>query len=282
MRLGVTMFVTDTSIGPTELARAVEERGLDSLYVPEHSHIPATRRTPAPMGEPLPEQYYRCWDPFVALTAAATVTNRIAVGTGICLVAQRDPIITAKAVASIDLLSGGRFVFGIGFGWNADELEDHGVAMRDRRAVARERVLAMQSLWANEIGGFAGDHVRVSPSFAWPKPVQQPGPPVLIGGAAGPTLFSHIAEYGDGWIPIGGQGVRESLPLLHKAVEGAGRDPADVRIVPFFVAPTAEKLAHYREFGATEVVCGLPSATADQVLPELDRVAALLREAHAR
>ena len=282
MRIGVTMFVTDTSIGPVELAVAAEERGLDSLFVPEHTHIPASRKTPAPMGEPLPDQYYRCMDPFVSLTAAATATRRLRVGTGICLVAQRDPIITAKEVASLDRVSGGRFVFGIGFGWNEDELEDHGVRMRDRRAVVRERMLAMEALWRDEVASFDGEHVRLSPSYAWPKPVQQPRPPVLIGGAPGPALFSHIAEYADGWIPIGGGGVRDALPQLHGAVEQAGRDPASISIVPFFVAPTREKLEYYAGFGATEVVCGLPSAGPDRVLPELDVIAELVDHAAAR
>lgn len=276
MRFGVTMFVTDRSIGPTELARAAEERGFDSLYLPEHTHIPLTRRTPAPMGEPLPEEYYRTLDPFVALSAAATVTSRLRIGTGICLVAQRDPIVTAKEVASIDLLSGGRFVFGVGFGWNEDELEDHGVAMRDRREVVRERMLAMQSLWAGEVGGFSGEHVSVSPSRAWPKPVQQPRPPVLIGGGAGPKLFAHVVEYADGWIPIGGAGVKDSLPALHRAAEQAGRDPASLEVVLFGSLPTPEKLEYFAGLGVSEVVCSLSSAAAERVLPQLDRYAELL------
>ena len=276
MRLGVTMFVTDRSIGPDDLAREVEARGLDSLYVPEHTHIPVGRRTPAPMGEPLPEEYQRTFDPFVALTAAASATSRIRLGTGICLVAQRDPIVTAKEVASLDFYSGGRFVFGVGFGWNADELEDHGVSMGERRAVGREHILAMQALWADDPQGFDGKHASVSPSWAFPKPVQRPRPPILIGGGAGPTLFSHVAEYADGWIPIGGAGVRESLPALRRAAEEAGRDPSAIEVVIFFAMPTREKLEYYREIGVAEVISAVPSATADVVLPLLDRYATLV------
>jgi probable F420-dependent oxidoreductase len=281
VKLGVTMFVTDRSIRPDELGREVEARGLDSLYVPEHTHIPVSRRTPAPAGEPLGEQYFRAYDPFVALTAAAAVTTRITVGTGICLLAQRDPIVTAKEVASLDLLSGGRFVFGTGFGWNEDEMADHGVLYSQRREVHREKMLAMQQLWANEIGSFAGAHVTVSPSWSWPKPVQQPRPPVLIGGGAGPKMFAHIAEYADGWIPIGGGGVRESLPALHQALAEAGRDPASLQLVLFGSLPTPAKLEYFSTLGVTEVVCNLPSAGADETLPVLDHYAELVSQAHA-
>src|SRR4051794_5501674 len=196
------MFMTDKTMGPVELARAIEERGLHSLYVPEHTHIPTSRKTPPPTGDAeLAEEYKRTLDPFVALAMAAAATEQLIVGTGICLPAQRDPIITAKEVATLDHLSAGRFVFGIGFGWNEDELADHGVAMKERRAVVRERVLAMQSLWRNDVGAFDGEYVHLSPSWSWPKPVQPGGPPVLIGGARGPKLFDHIADYADGWIP---------------------------------------------------------------------------------
>lgn len=275
MDLGVTMFLTDQSMGPSELARAAEERGLSALYVPEHTHIPTSRKTPAPSGEPLAEEYRRTLDPFVALTAAAAVTTTLRVGTGICLVAQRDPIVTAKEVASLDHLSGGRFVFGIGFGWNEDEMEDHGVALRARRAVAREKVLAMTRLWTDDVAAFEGDHVRVSPSWSWPKPVQRPRPPVLIGGGPGPTLFAHVAEYADGWIPIGGAGVKQALPALHRAAESAGRDPATLRIVPFGSLPTPDKLDYFASLGITEVIGSLPSAPAARALPILDRYAEL-------
>jgi probable F420-dependent oxidoreductase len=271
------MFATDLAMAPAALARAAEERGLYSLYFPEHTHIPTSRRTPPPTGDAqLREEYKRTLDPFVALSAAAAVTERLVVGTGICLVAQRDPIVTAKEVATLDLLSGGRVVLGIGFGWNADELEDHGVAMSERRAVAREHVLTMQALWRDDVASFDGSYVHLSPSWSWPKPVQPNGPPVLIGGAPGPTLFAHIAEYADGWIPIGGAGVRAALDDLRKACEQRERDFAELRIVPFGTIPDEGKLDYYASIGIDEVVLRLPSAGADKVLPLLDRYAGLL------
>jgi probable F420-dependent oxidoreductase len=271
------MFMTDRTMGPIELARAVEERGLHSLYVPEHTHIPTSRRTAPPTGDAeLRDEYKRTLDPFVALSMAAAATERLVVGTGICLVAQRDPIVTAKAVATLDQLSNGRFVLGIGFGWNADEIEDHGVSMPDRRAVTREHMLAMRALWDNEVGSFAGEFVQISPSWSWPKPVHAGGPPVLIGGAAGPKLFAHIAEYADGWIPIGGGGVRAVLPDLHRACEAAGRDPATLRVVPFGTLPDPGKLEYYASIGVTEVVLRIPGGGADRVLPILDEYAPLV------
>jgi len=271
VHFGVTMFATDRVMRPDELARAAEERGFVSLYVPEHTHIPVSQRTPPPSGDAvLPDYYKRAFDPFVAMAMAAAATERLRVGTGICLVAQRDPIVTAKAVASLDHLSAGRFVFGVGFGWNADEIEDHGVEMRSRRNVAREHVLAMQRLWAEDVASFEGEHVHLPPSWSWPKPTQKPWPPVLVGGAAGPTLFAHVAEYADGWIPIGGAGVREALPQLHRAVEAAGRDPATVRVVPFGTIPDQGKFEYYASIGIDEVVLRVPAGNRDAVVPVLD------------
>jgi probable F420-dependent oxidoreductase len=276
MDLGVTSFLTDRSLTPAALARAAEERGFSSVWLPEHTHIPVSRATPAPMGEPLPEEYRRTVDPFVALATMAAVTERLRFGTGICLVAQRDPVVTAKEVATLDHLSGGRFTFGIGFGWNVEELADHGVGFTERRAVGRERVLAMQRLWADEEAEYGGDHVRLSRSWAWPKPVQRPHLPVVIGGAGGPTLFRHVAEYADGWLPIGGRGVRDALPQLQRAAEEAGRHPAELRVIPFGTVPSAGKLEHYATLGITEVVLQLPSGGEDVVLPVLDRHAEFL------
>ena len=277
MRYGVTIFPTDRSISIVDLARAAEDRGFDSLWVPEHTHIPVSRRTPPPTGAPiLPEEYRRCLDPLVALTAAAVVTQRLRVGTGVCLVAQREPIVTAKAVATLDLISGGRFTFGVGFGWNEDELEHHGVAYRQRRDVAREHVLAMQRLWEDDQAAFEGKHVTFGPSWSWPKPVQRPRPPILLGGAAGPKLFAHIVEYGDGWIPIGGAGLTASIPELQQAMSGAGRDPSSLQIVAFGSRPDPGKLEHFAGIGVTEVVFGLPSAPGDDVLRVLDRHAAAI------
>jgi probable F420-dependent oxidoreductase len=277
VRIGVTIFSTDQAIEPARLAREAEERGFHSLYIPEHTHIPTRRSTPPPTGDPeLPEQYSRTLDPFVALAAAAAVTSRIRLGTGICLVAQRDPILTAKEVATLDLISGGRVVFGIGYGWNREEMESHGVDYRSRRGVAREKVLTMQALWSQERASFEGEFVRLEESWAWPKPVQKPRPPILIGGGAGPILFAHIAEYADGWMPIGGAGVRSALPDLHRAMEKAGRDPKALQLVLLGVVPDPEKLEYYESLGVTEVVLPLPSAAAESVLPLLDRYTKLL------
>ncbi|MGH9137031.1 MAG: LLM class F420-dependent oxidoreductase [Acidimicrobiales bacterium] len=279
MRYGVACFVTDRSVGIVELARACEERGLESLWLPEHTHIPLSRRTPWPVapGQPIGEKYKRSLDPLVALAAAAAATTTLRLGTGILLVAQRDPIVTAKAVASLDHVSGGRVALGIGFGWNEDEMSHHGVEYRSRRDHGREHLLAMRRLWEDDEASYAGTHVAFEPSWSWPKPVQHPLP-VLIGGAAGPKLFAHIAEYAQGWIPIGGGGLRESLPRLRSAVADAGRDPDALEIVPIMVIPDEGKLDHYESIGVTEVVFDLPSAPADEVLPVLDRYAALVAE----
>jgi probable F420-dependent oxidoreductase len=279
MRFGVTMFATDQSMNVVELAREAEARGFDSLFLPEHTHIPVERRTPPPTGDAeLADEYKRTLDPLIALAAAATATDHIRLGTGIALPAQREPIVTAKAIATLDQLSGGRFVFGIGFGWNEDELEDHGITMKDRRAVVRERVLAMKALWTEDIAGYEGEFVNVSPSWSWPKPAQRPHPPVLIGGAAGPKMFAHIAEYADGWIPIGGAGLTKALPELRAVVEAAGRDPSSLEIVPFGSIPDQGKLDHFTEIGVTECVLRIPSGTRDEVLPALDKWAALLAD----
>ncbi|RCG32455.1 LLM class F420-dependent oxidoreductase [Sphaerisporangium album] len=274
MRLGVTMFATDQAMPITDLARAAEQRGFTSLYVPEHTHIPVSRRTPHPSAEVLPEEYKRTHDPLVALAYAAAVTERLTVGTGIMLLAQRDPIVTAKAVATLDHLSGGRVALGIGYGWNVEEMEDHGVPYRERREVVREHVLAMRALWSREVAGFDGRHVTFEPSWSWPKPVRVP--PVYIGGGAGPKTFAAVAEYADGWLPIGGRGVKDALPDLRAACERAGRDPEEVAVIPFGTVPTAGKLDYYAGLGIEEVVCSLPSAPADVILPLLDDYATLL------
>jgi len=274
MQLGVTIFATDRSMSPVELAREAETRGFRSLYVPEHTHIPISRRTPPPTGDAvLAEEYKRTLDPWIALAAAASVTTSIRLGTGIALVAQHDPIALAKQIATLDVLSHGRVVVGIGFGWNEDEMESHGVDPRRRRARVREVMLAMEALWSNDVASFDGELVRFAPSWQWPKPVQTPRPPVLIGGAAGPKLFDAIAEYGDGWIPIGGAGVREALPALRDALAKRGRDPSALHVVPMGIQPTREKLDYYASVGVTEAVLRLPSAPRDEVLPLLDAYA---------
>ena len=271
MKLGVTLHTTDLSIGPVELAREAEARGFHSLFVPEHTHIPTSRRTPPPTGDAeLAEEYRRSLDPYVALAAAAAVTSRIRLGTGIALVAQHDTLALAKEIATLDHLSGGRVVLGIGFGWNHEEMENHGIDVRRRRDVVREKMLAMQALWSREVAEFHGEFVRFEPSWMWPKPVQQPRPRVLIGGAPGPILFSHIAEYADGWIPIGGAGLKQALPELRRAWDERGRDPKALHVVPMGVLPDAAKLDYYASLGVTEAVLRLPSAPRDQVMPVLD------------
>lgn len=283
MRLGITMFATDRTVAAHELAVAAEERGFSSLYLPEHTHIPVSRRTPAPAspeasgtGEgrlkgtsgdaTLPEEYARTLDPLVALAAAAAVTSTITLGTGILLPAQREPLVTAKAVATLQHLARGRFTLGMGFGWNKEEAADHGVVWSARRDQAREHVLAMRALWRDEVAAFTGEHVSFEPSWAWPKA----DVPVLLGGAAGPKLFDAIAEYGDGWLPIGGAGIREARPRLRLACEKAGRDPSTLSIIPFGTLPTPAKLEYYASLGIEEVVLRVQGGTREEVLPLLD------------
>ena len=275
MRFGVTIFATDQSMSVVDVARAAEERGFDSVWIPEHTHIPTSRRTPPPTGDDeLAEEYKRSVDPLVALAAAASVTSTIHLGTGVMLPAQREPLVTAKAIATLQNLADGRFELGVGFGWNEDEMEDHGVDYRTRRTHARDHVLAMQALWRDEAASYDGEYVSFPSTWSWPKPDTHV--PVLIGGGAGPKMFAHIAEYGDGWIPIGGAGLGDSIPAFRAAVEDAGRDPDSMRIVPFGSHPSPEKLEHFERIGVTECVFRLPSAPADEVLPVLDEQARLI------
>lgn len=277
MKIGLAIHATDKSISPVDLAREAESRGFYSLYIPEHTHIPTNRRTPAPTGEDeLGEEYARSPDPYISLAAAASVTETILLGTGISLPAQHDPITLAKQIATLDLVSNGRLVFGIGFGWNKEEMEHHGVVYATRRAQVREHMLAMQQLWANEVAEYHGEFVNFDASWQWPKPLQKPRPLTLIGGGAGPKLFDHIAEYADGWLPIGGAGLRETLPRLRAAFEARDRDPSSLHVVPFGVLPDPAKLDYYAELGATEAVLRLPSAPRDTVLPVLDDFARYL------
>ncbi|GAA2123773.1 LLM class flavin-dependent oxidoreductase [Streptomyces synnematoformans] len=302
MRISVTIFLTDETVRPPTLARELEERGFHGLYLPEHTHIPVSRDTPAPMGEPLPREYGRSLDPFVALGQAAAVTERLALGTGITLVAQHDPIVLAKQAATLDFLSGGRFTLGIGFGWNVEEAADHGVDWRGRRELGRRRMALMNALWspkptAYDAGGTAdagggagagGAAVRtaVRASEAHPKPVHAPrerrgapplyGPRTLLGGGAGPTLFAHVAEYADGWLPIGGGGLTDSVPRLRRAWEDAGRDPEALEVVPYAVRPSEGKLAHFAAQGVRETVVQLPPAGETEVLRTLDAYARFL------
>ncbi|MER8005918.1 LLM class F420-dependent oxidoreductase [Streptomyces sp. NPDC094149] len=275
MRIAVTIFLTDETIAPVRLARELERRGFAGLYLPEHTHIPVERATPYPAGGDLPPEYGRTLDPFVALGQAAAVTERLGLGTGITLVAQHDPIALAKQIATLDHLSDGRFTLGLGFGWNVEEAADHGVQWRTRRELVRDRMALMRALWADEPTAYEGEFGSVRASSAYPKPVRKPrgpvvGPRTLVGGAAGPKLFSHICEYADGWMPIGGRGLTESLPVLRAAWADAGRDPAALQIVPYAVFPSPGKLAHYADLGIEEVVVQLPPAGETEVLRALD------------
>ncbi|MEU9439690.1 TIGR03619 family F420-dependent LLM class oxidoreductase [Streptomyces sp. NPDC048304] len=278
MRIAVTIFLTDETITPLRLAHELEQRGFSGLYLPEHTHIPVERTTPYPAGGDLPREYGRTLDPFVALGQAAAVTERLGLGTGITLLAQHDPIALAKQIATLDHLSRGRFTLGLGYGWNVEEAADHGVQWRTRRELVRDRVRLMQALWSEEPTPYGGEFASVRASHAYPKPVRKPrgritGPRTLVGGAAGPGLFAHIAEYADGWLPIGGRGLAESLPALRTAWADAGRDPAAPEVVPYAVRPTPGKLAHYAELGIEEVVVQLPSAGEGEVLRALDEYA---------
>ncbi|MEU3824908.1 TIGR03619 family F420-dependent LLM class oxidoreductase [Streptomyces sp. SID486] len=287
MRIAVTIFLTDETVTPVRLARELEQRGFAGLYLPEHTHIPTERTTPYPAGGDLPPEYGRTLDPFVALGQAAAVTERLGLGTGITLVAQHDPIDLAKQVATLDHLSGGRFTLGLGYGWNVEEAADHGVAWGTRRELVRDRMGLLRALWSEEPVGYEGEFGSVRPSFAFPKPVRKPrgpvvGPRTLVGGAAGPKLFAHIAEYADGWLPIGGRGLTESLPVLRSVWADAGRDAAGLQVVPYAVQPTPGKLAHYAELGIEEVVVQLPPAGEADVLRALDAYGPLLADGTPR
>src|SRR5579862_5161930 len=274
MKFGASMFFADYSMAPAELAVALEQRGFDIVWAPEHSHIPASRKTPFIMGGDLPKRYYDVMDPFVTLTAAALATTTLKIGTGVCLIAQRDPIQTAKLVASIDQISGGRFLFGVGNGWNQDEMENHGTVFATRHKLVRERIEAMKAIWTQTKAEYHGEFVNFDPMMTWPKPVQKPYPPVIVGGAF-PYGARRAIRYGDGWVPHASRpeygDVSDFLPEFHKMVREAGRDPASLPLTMFRVVEELDKLKHYRDIGIARVVITLPSAGREEVLPLLDR-----------
>ena len=278
MKSGVTIFITDYSIQPADLARELEARGFESLWLPEHSHIPVSRRSPWPGGPELPKMYYDVYEPFVALAAAAAVTTRLRVATGICLVVQRDPIQTAKDVATLDRISGGRVLFGVGAGWNAEEMANHGTRDFARRfALLRERVLAMKEIWTRSEAEYHGDYVDFEPIFAWPKPVQKPHPKIHVGGGF-PGGARRAARFGDGWMPIHGRDeIVEKLPAFRELAEKQGRDPAALEVTVFGMLPDPGALERYAAAGITRVVLGLPPVARDDALPILDRYAELAR-----
>ncbi|MGB0752128.1 MAG: LLM class F420-dependent oxidoreductase [Gammaproteobacteria bacterium] len=281
MDIGVMIFPTDKSIQPIQLAKEVEARGFESLWFPEHSHIPTSRETPwggrkgAP---PLPEQYWRSHDQFVALAACAAVTEKIRLGTGITLVAQRDAIWLAKEVASLDMISNGRFELGVGYGWCVEEMRNHGVVFKERRDLLREKILMMKELWTQDEASYAGDKLALETSWAWPKPTQQPHPPIVMGGAVGPKTAAHIAEFCDGWLPLGGAHALDSgLEQIKTACEAVGRDPASVSLSMFNARSTsADDLKKHQDLGAKRSIMPLPSEGPDKVLPLLDKYAKLI------
>lgn len=281
MRLGVTSFLGGDSMGPADLAAEAEGRGFDALYLPEHTHLPVrAARPPGTVAGVDPADYRRSLDPLVALAAAAAVTTRLRLGTGVLLVAQHDPIVLAKQVATLDHLSGGRVVLGVGFGWNRAEAEDHRVPFDERREVAREHTGCLRALWTDEPAEYHGRHVDLAPCFASPKPVQG-RVPVLIGGGSGPRLLDAVARWGDGWLPIGGSGLSEALPDLRRRAEAAGRDPGGLAVVPFGTLPDPGKLEHYAGLGVREVVLRLPAGDPDGMRRGLDDLAAHLPRAAA-
>ncbi|HYT37976.1 MAG TPA: LLM class F420-dependent oxidoreductase [Acidimicrobiia bacterium] len=274
MRLGISTFPTEQSIDVRSLGRALEERGFESLFVPEHTHIPASRRTPNPGGGDIPEEFRHTPDPFVVLGAVAACTERLLLGTGICLVVERDPIVTAKEVATVDLLSGGRFLFGIGGGWNREEMENHGTRFASRFDLLRERVLAMKALWTEEVAEFHGTYVDFGPVWQWPKPVQSPHPPVILAGN-GAKSIERAADYADGWMPIAGRGdTAEQIDALGKAAADRGRGPIPVTV--FGARPKPEILAGYAEAGVERALLALPSGPTADTLRRLDRYAQLI------
>jgi len=277
MDFGAAMFFTDYSMGAGELALALEARGFESVWAPEHSHIPLSRRSPYQAGGELPKQYYEVMDPFVSLAAAAAVTKTIRLGTGVCLITQRDTIQTAKLVASLDQVSGGRFLFGIGGGWNAEEMEDHGTVFKTRFKLMRERVEAMKEIWTKDAAEYHGELVEFGPMAAWPKPVQKPHPPVIVGGAF-PHAARRALRYGDGWIPNASRqqyaDVTDYLPQFKEMAAEAGRT---IRVTIWGAGEDYDRLRRYEEQGVARLVVSLPPEDAAATLPALDRWAELIR-----
>ena len=275
MRLGLFLFPTDYTLDPARTGQLAEERGFDALLFPEHTHIPASRKTPYPSGGELPREYFHTYDPFVALTAAAAATERIKLGTGICLIVERDPITTAKEAASVDQLSGGRFLFGVGAGWNREEMENHGTDPRRRFDVMRERVEAMKALWTEDEAEYHGEFVDFDPVWSFPKPVQSPHPPVIVGGT-GEKVLDRVVAFGDEWMPnrtpideLGGR-----IAELQRKAQDAGRDA--IPVSQFGGPHDADELKRYEEAGVSRVFLRLPSDEPDEVERKLDEYADLL------
>jgi probable F420-dependent oxidoreductase len=280
MRIGVFYFPTDYGVHPGELARELEARGFDSLFVCEHTHIPVSRRTPFPGGGDLPKRYAHTHDPFLALSFAAAATRELLLGTGVCLVTEHGPIVTAKSIASLDQLSGGRFVFGIGAGWNAEEMENHGTRYETRFQVMRERVLAMKAIWTQEEAAFHGKFVQFDPIWSYPKPTQKPHPPVLLGGETDHTL-KRVVEFCDGWLPRATPGfdAKEAVGRLRRMASAAGRDPSTLSITVFGAPADPAVLAEYQQAGIQRALLEVPDLSRDEILRVIDKNAPLARQA---
>ena len=278
MRVGAFYFPTDYGINMAELARALEDRGFDSLFLPEHTHIPASRKSPFPGGGELPKRYSHTHDPFVALAFAAAATKKLKLGTGIMLVPQHEPIVTAKAIASLDQLSGGRFIFGIGGGWNVEEMENHGATYPTRFKQMREHVLAMKELWTKEEASFDGEFVKFDRVWSWPKPAQRPHPPIILGGETDHTL-RRVIEYCDGWFPRprGGFDVVKGVAHLRQLAEKAGRDPKTITTIVFGSANDAKVLESYDKAGIQSALLAIPDESRDEILRYLDKIAPLAK-----
>ena len=278
MKVGAFYFPTDYGINLAELGKALEDRGLDSLFVPEHTHIPTSRKTPFPAGGELPKRYAHTHDPFVGLAFAAAATKRLKVGTGICLVPQHEPIVTAKAIASLDALSNGRFVFGIGAGWNVDEMENHGATYETRFAIQREHILAMKEIWTKDEAAYHGKYVNFDPIWSWPKPHRKSGPPIILGGETDYTL-KRVVDYCDGWFPRPRQGFTGAAAVerLKKMADSKGRDFRSLTITVFGAPPEPAVLAEYQKAGIQDAVLGIPDLTRDEILAHLDKIAPLAK-----
>tara|TARA_Y100001960_G_scaffold316184_1_gene382759 strand:+ start:359 stop:1195 length:837 start_codon:yes stop_codon:yes gene_type:complete len=277
MHKGVFFFPTDYAIEVPELAKELEDRGFESLFLCEHTHIPTSRKSPFPGGGELPQHYIRTHDPFVALSFAASVTKNLMLGTGICLVIQRDPIVTANTIASLDMLSNGRFIFGAGGGWNLEEMENHGTDPKTRFKLLRERLLAMKAMWTEEEASFHGDYVNIEPSWCYPKPIQKPHPPIILGGETVHTL-RRIVEFCDGWLPRAGPAgaPAETMAKLKAVADEVGRDMSTLSTTIFRPQPDAALLDEYEQEGTTRVLLEMPSVGRDDALKKLDEYAVLM------
>jgi len=278
MKFATMLFSTDYAMRPDIFAAACEERGFESVWFPEHTHIPASRRTPPPGGGELSQDYWHIHDPFIALTAAAIATSTIKLGTGVCLVTERDPIVTAKQVASLDMLSDGRFLFGIGAGWNAEEMENHGTVFEERWKVLEERIEAMKVCWTEDDAEYHGKYVDFDPIWLWPKPVQKPHPPIIM-GASSPWGRERVARYCDGWIPLPAQmqNIEEDLADLERRLQQHGRKLADIEISFFWAPEDPDELKRYRDIGIDRAILACPADDDETTLKLLDRHAALMQ-----